>query len=1080
MALSEIFLYTTSEYITLEHSPTDTCETVCNLVCRKLKIQPLVELLFGLRATGSRNFLAPCANLVARQKYEFRIRFKLPDVTKLKELDKELFKYYFCQVKHDLLENRIPHLRYEEHSRKIMGLVLTDMYLEMVQNKVSAQDLMGRYKKYVPKVIVKNHTLFFVKRAIKKELDMIEKFDHDPFYIIQSYISEIKNIAPEYLTEEYSATSPYLRERDQAAKTGWCPVNLQISPYHIEQSGLRVHYAYKNVWHNFTIENISGIETLGEEVKIITQHEREKFVLKFKDRDTVESFVSCLSGYYRLMVKWSINLCGNIPSPWLARLDAMRCHGPIGQEFAYKKIEANCNESGTFITRQCEENYDIYYIDIAYQKDDFRTYKLIYRDDKFFMQNSFGQETVFDDLLEAAKSIIVPSGKHLRLTQSEYDKSPKLLLCRCSSEKTELTLVSEVAEMRQGKTLLIDAQRELQLDESSERDCEGGVLSRMHGYLIVNEKSKVKVTLKILKPNMKDNLETFMHLAHKWSKLKSPDLMKMYGFTLYQPIAMVMESTGLGPLNEYLRRSPLSLNSLMNIVFSLLKAVVYLQDHSIVHNKIRCSTLFVVSDHDDDVYVRLGDPGFQSSFTCEDIPWIPYEYHDRLDISRYDLKSDIWACATTMWEIFSRGTSPISCLGCFRTPHPEPRPPHGCPEDMYRIIRRGWTDADSRFKPQSLFAELHIIQQKYARYYYPVGLPETISSNGSRSSVLSDETEQVYVHSNGDHSCASTSGSENSMNFEPATSSSTMRMVNGLHPTDWLGRPNYPTNVFSTDQYRVVRQGQIGCGNYGAVYRGEIQDNNDHTQMQQVAIKVLDMTQNSNGMIDFENECKIMKKLKHPNIVQIFDLSMDDANCVAIVMEYVENRSLDLYLRAKNLTNERPSKLLKFAKDIASGMEYLQLKKIVHRDLAARNVLVDKSERLKISDFGLARFVNIDGYYMCRDLEKKVPIAWYAPETLSQSIYTVHSDIWSYGVTLYEIFSGGMEPILLPGKELSTESLLNALNEGIRLPKPPQCPQQIYEKLMIPCWNQDKNKRPTFTLILDTIDRLMSEYGQEV
>uniref|UniRef100_A0A1B0DHM0 Protein kinase domain-containing protein n=1 Tax=Phlebotomus papatasi TaxID=29031 RepID=A0A1B0DHM0_PHLPP len=537
----------------------------------------------------------------------------MPDVLQLKELDKQLFKYYFSQVKHDLLHNKIPHLEYSDHTQKIMGLVLTDMYLEMVQDKVTPQDLIGRYKRYVPKVILKGHPKFFIRRAIKRELDAIEKLDHDPFYIIQSYISEMSNIAPEYLTEEYSANSPYL-ERDQAGKTGWCPVTMEINPYHSEKPGLRVHYSYKKAWHNITIENMSGIEILGEEVKIITQNERDKFVLKFKDRESLESFVSCLSGYYRLMVKWSINLCGNLPSPSLGRLEYMRCHGPIGKEYAYKKIQVNSNESGSFLARVCEECYDVYYIDIAFRKDDFRTFKVTFKQDKFYLQNPSGTETAFDNLLEAAKSISVPSGKHIRLTQSEYDKASKLLLCRCAEEKPHLTLVSEVAEMRQGKPLLIDAQRELQLDESSERNRD--VLSVMNGYLIVNEKSKVKVTLKILRQEETEkNLQAFMHLAHKWSRLNSPDLMRMYGFTLFHPIAMVMESSGLGPLDEYLRRISLSMSSLMNIVFSLLKAIVYLQDHSIVHNRIRCSTLFVVSDHDGDVYVRLGDPGFATELT---------------------------------------------------------------------------------------------------------------------------------------------------------------------------------------------------------------------------------------------------------------------------------------------------------------------------------------------------------------------------------------------------------------------------------------------------------------------------------
>uniref|UniRef100_A0A1B0CSM3 non-specific protein-tyrosine kinase n=2 Tax=Lutzomyia longipalpis TaxID=7200 RepID=A0A1B0CSM3_LUTLO len=1052
MASSEIFLYNINEYATIDHCPTATCEAVCNLVCRKLKVQPIVELLFGLRPCGSRNFVAPCQPLVAKQKYEFRIRYKLPDVTKLKDLDKELFKYYFSQVKHDLLENKIPHLQYEEHSRKIMGLVLTDMYLEMVQNKVSPQELMGRYKRYVPKVIMKKYTMLFVKRAIKKELDMIEKFDHDPFYIIQSYISEISNIAPEYLTEEYSASTPYLRERDQTPKRNSCPVTLRISPYHADQPGLRVHYAYKNMWHNITIENMSGIEMHNLEVRIITQNEREKFVLTFKDRDSMESFVSCLSGYYRLMVKWSVNLCAGYPSPSLQELEKMRCHGPIGKEFAYKKIQLNSNESGSFLVRTSEEQYDVYFIDIAFQKDDFRTFTVTYRDGKFYLLNANG-ETAFANLLDAAKSINVPSEKHVRLTLSEYDKSSKLLLCRCSPERADLTLVKEVAEMRQGKALLINAQRELQLDESTEVDREGGVLSRMHGYFIVNEKSKVKVSLNILKPSKRDfNLEAFMHMADKWSSLNSPDLMKMYGFTLYQPIAMVMESTGMGPLNKYLSRVTVTVSALLDIVYSLLKAIVYLQDHNMVHNNIRCAS----------------------------IPWIPQEYHKGLDLSRYDLQTDIWACATTMWEIFSRGASPLSYISCFKNDQPPRLPkPKLCPDQLYdEIMCQGWVERELRFKPQSVLIKLHCIKQKSNIVYTDV---ETVSTTESQASGISAETEEVSLHQNGDHSIPSSGGSDLSINSD--RHNGLVKTPNGLHPTHWLGRSDdgfFPKNIFKEKDYEILYQGQIGCGNYGNVFRGEVHEVNDSTHRLKVAIKVLNIPQNASGMVDFENECKIMKKLNHPNIVQIFDCRTENPNNVEIVMEYVEKSSLDNYLKMREIAKVKTAELLRFAKDIASGMEYLQLQKIVHRDLAARNVLVDRNERLKISDFGLARFVNIDGYYTCRDLDKKVPITWYAPETLSQMIYTVHSDVWSYGVTLYEIFSGGMDPCLLKGEQLSADSLLKLLNDGVRLQRPPYCPRNIYEKLMLPCWAQRKTLRPTFTTILDTIDKLTPEYGEEV
>lgn len=166
-------------------------------------------------------------------------------------------------------------------------------------------------------------------------------------------------------------------------------------------------------------------------------------------------------------------------------------------------------------------------------------------------------------------------------------------------------------------------------------------------------------------------------------------------------------------------------------------------------------------------------------------------------------------------------------------------------------------------------------------------------------------------------------------------------------------------------------------------------------------------------------------------------------------MEFVKHSSFIVYLNA-NAPSLSTKKLLKFSKDIASGMEYLVSQRIVHRDLAARNVLVDIEECVKISDFGLAQVIDSNGYYTYRHV-RDIPIKWYAalsllikpenlfiiffryaPETLRLSRYSFMSDVWSYGVTLFEMFSRGSQPDLVSSDGLSIVRMLDALDEGQR------------------------------------------------
>lgn len=164
--------------------------------------------------------------------------------------------------------------------------------------------------------------------------------------------------------------------------------------------------------------------------------------------------------------------------------------------------------------------------------------------------------------------------------------------------------------------------------------------------------------------------------------------------------------------------------------------------------------------------------------------------------------------------------------------------------------------------------------------------------------------------------------------------------------------------------------------------------------------------------------------------------------------------------------------MIHFASDIAEGMEYLGEKGIVHRDLAARNILVASEDLVKISDFGLARNVGYGGYYVIRQNAQKLPLPWYAPESLSYWKFSVQSDVWSYGVTLYEMFSRGEEPILVSGDHTL---LLQALEQGRRLPCPPRCPRIVYADLMRPCWHQEPHQRPSFKSIQETIACLRTQ-----
>ncbi|XP_069157259.1 LOW QUALITY PROTEIN: tyrosine-protein kinase CSK-like [Procambarus clarkii] len=217
---------------------------------------------------------------------------------------------------------------------------------------------------------------------------------------------------------------------------------------------------------------------------------------------------------------------------------------------------------------------------------------------------------------------------------------------------------------------------------------------------------------------------------------------------------------------------------------------------------------------------------------------------------------------------------------------------------------------------------------------------------------------------------------------------------------------------------------------------------------------------------DFKREVDIMKKLKHKNIVELCGLVESEGEDMYMVMEYLPMGSLKDYIKTHK-EHLKDNTLLKFAMDIAEGMDYLEQCSIIHRDLAARNILVADYHNVKITDFGLAQQPNSGNYYI-RQTQRALPLPWYALECIEHGKFSHKSDVWSYGVTCWEVFTRGLEPDL-PQKP---ENLLQLLKNGKRLNLKPPCNNNIYSLLIRPCWDHEPSGRPNFSELIAVIREL--------
>uniref|UniRef100_A0A4W5MXT1 receptor protein-tyrosine kinase n=1 Tax=Hucho hucho TaxID=62062 RepID=A0A4W5MXT1_9TELE len=286
-----------------------------------------------------------------------------------------------------------------------------------------------------------------------------------------------------------------------------------------------------------------------------------------------------------------------------------------------------------------------------------------------------------------------------------------------------------------------------------------------------------------------------------------------------------------------------------------------------------------------------------------------------------------------------------------------------------------------------------------------------------------------------------------------------------IHPHTYED-PNQAVRDFAKeiDASSIRIERVIGAGEFGEVCSGRLRLQGKREIY--VAIKSLKAGYSDKQRRDFLSEASIMGQFDHPNIIRLEGV-VTRCKPVMIITEFMENGSLDTFLK-KHDGQFTVIQLVGMLRGIASGMKYLSDMSYVHRDLAARNILVNSNLVCKVSDFGLSRVLEDDPEAAYTTRGGKIPIRWTSPEAIAYRKFTSASDVWSYGIVMWEVVSYGERPYW----EMSNQDVIKAIDEGYRLPAPMDCPVVLHQ-LMLDCWEKGRSERPKFGQIVTTLDKLI-------
>lgn len=305
---------------------------------------------------------------------------------------------------------------------------------------------------------------------------------------------------------------------------------------------------------------------------------------------------------------------------------------------------------------------------------------------------------------------------------------------------------------------------------------------------------------------------------------------------------------------------------------------------------------------------------------------------------------------------------------------------------------------------------------------------------------------------------------ESSIGSEQVSSDVAMPMDTGVYESPYAD-PDELMNTSVDRSQLFLEDGELGSGNFGTVMKGVYKM---RKIQKPVAVKILKNDDNNQSVRDeMLREANVMQQLDNPYIVRMIGIC--EAENLMLVMELADLGPLHKFLQHNKQTTMK--NITELVHQVSMGMKYLEENNFVHRDLAARNVLLVTQHYAKISDFGLSKAVAEDQNYYKAKGHGKWPVKWYAPECINYFKFSSRSDVWSFGVLMWEAFSYGQKPY----KGMKGNDVMQMLESGNRMDPPANCPQEMYA-LMRVCWTYKADERPGFL----TVELRLREYYYDI